>query len=58
MRAVQVPVFMDAGAGYGEAINVWHTIREMEATGIAESYASRTRSIQNMAPTTATTWST
>jgi len=35
VRAVQVPVFMDAGAGYGEAINVWHTIREMEATGIA-----------------------
>ncbi|HYM68635.1 MAG TPA: isocitrate lyase/PEP mutase family protein [bacterium] len=33
--AVGVPVFMDAGAGYGEAINVWHTVRQLEATGIA-----------------------
>ncbi len=32
---VDVPVFMDAGAGYGEAINVWHTVRQLEATGIA-----------------------
>ena len=33
--AVEVPVFVDAGAGYGEAINVWHTVRQLEATGIA-----------------------
>jgi len=33
--AVDIPVSVDAGAGYGEAIQVWHTVRQMEAAGVA-----------------------
>ncbi|SDN73693.1 oxaloacetate decarboxylase [Ensifer sp. YR511] len=33
--AVDIPVSVDAGAGYGEAIQVWHTVRQMEAAGLA-----------------------
>ncbi|GAA2858093.1 hypothetical protein GCM10010837_05690 [Aminobacter niigataensis] len=33
--SVEIPVSVDAGAGYGEAIQVWHTVRQMEAAGTA-----------------------
>lgn len=32
---VDIPIMVDVGAGFGEAINVWHTVREMERIGIA-----------------------
>jgi methylisocitrate lyase len=32
--AVDIPVFADAGAGYGEAIQVWNATRQLEASGI------------------------
>jgi len=34
-HAIDLPVIVDVGAGYGEAINVWHTVRQLEATGVA-----------------------
>jgi carboxyvinyl-carboxyphosphonate phosphorylmutase len=33
--AVDVPVFIDADSGYGNALNTWRTVRELEAAGIA-----------------------
>lgn len=33
--AVDIPAIVDVGAGFGEAINVWHTVREMERAGVA-----------------------
>jgi methylisocitrate lyase len=32
---VDLPVMVDVGAGFGEAINVWHTVHEMERVGVA-----------------------
>lgn len=34
-EAVEVPVISDADTGYGNAVNVWRTVREFEAAGIA-----------------------
>jgi 2-methylisocitrate lyase-like PEP mutase family enzyme len=34
-EAVDVPVIADADTGYGNAINVWRTIREYERAGVA-----------------------
>jgi 2-methylisocitrate lyase-like PEP mutase family enzyme len=34
-RAVDVPLVCDADTGYGNAINVWRTVREYEAAGVA-----------------------
>jgi 2-methylisocitrate lyase-like PEP mutase family enzyme len=34
-NAVNVPVICDADTGYGNAINVWRTVREYEAAGAA-----------------------
>ncbi len=33
--AVDVPVISDADTGYGNAVNVWRTVREFEAAGVA-----------------------
>jgi 2-methylisocitrate lyase-like PEP mutase family enzyme len=33
--AVAVPLVCDADTGYGNAVNVWHTVREYEAAGAA-----------------------
>ncbi len=33
--AVDVPVFVDADSGHGNALNVWRTIREFEQAGLA-----------------------
>ena len=33
--AVSVPVIADADTGYGNAINVWRTVREYESAGVA-----------------------
>ncbi len=33
--AVSVPLVCDADTGYGNAVNVWHTVREYEAAGAA-----------------------
>lgn len=33
--AVDIPVQADADTGYGNAVNVYHTIRELERTGVA-----------------------
>lgn len=33
--AVDVPVFVDADSGYGNALNMWRTIREFERAGVA-----------------------
>lgn len=33
--AVDVPVLSDADTGYGNAVNVWRTVREFEAAGVA-----------------------
>lgn len=33
--AVAIPAMVDVGAGFGEAINVWRTVREMERVGVA-----------------------
>lgn len=33
--AVRIPVFVDAGAGFGEPLHVMRTVRELERTGIA-----------------------
>ena len=34
-KAVSVPVISDADTGYGNAINVWRTVREYEDAGVA-----------------------
>src|SRR5438477_12022377 len=34
-EAVALPVIADADTGFGEALNVWRTVREFEAAGIA-----------------------
>jgi len=34
-NAVQIPVFVDAGAGFGEPLHVMRTVKELERTGIA-----------------------
>ena len=34
-NAVSVPVIADADTGYGNAINVWRTVREYEDAGVA-----------------------
>jgi methylisocitrate lyase len=34
-EAVAAPVIADADTGFGEALNVWRTVREFEAAGIA-----------------------
>lgn len=33
--AVDVPLICDADTGYGEALNVWRTVRDYEAAGVA-----------------------
>jgi len=33
--AVEIPAIVDVGAGFGEAINVWHTVKEIERAGLA-----------------------
>ncbi|MFC1943052.1 oxaloacetate decarboxylase [Chloroflexota bacterium] len=33
--AVKIPVFVDAGTGFGEALHVMRTVKELERTGIA-----------------------
>jgi carboxyphosphoenolpyruvate mutase len=33
--AVDVPVFVDADSGYGNALNAWRTVREFERAGMA-----------------------
>jgi methylisocitrate lyase len=33
--AVEIPIIVDVGAGYGEAIQVFRTVREFELTGVA-----------------------
>lgn len=35
VRAAGVPVVCDADTGYGNAVNVWHTVREFEDAGAA-----------------------
>lgn len=32
--AVSIPATVDVGAGFGEAINVWRTVRELEEAGV------------------------
>jgi methylisocitrate lyase len=34
-RAVEIPVIVDADTGFGEAVNVERTVRELEAAGVA-----------------------
>ena len=34
-RSVSIPVIVDADTGFGEPINVQHTVRELEAAGVA-----------------------
>ncbi|MDO8751818.1 MAG: isocitrate lyase/PEP mutase family protein [Dehalococcoidia bacterium] len=34
-RVTSIPILMDADTGYGNAINVWRTVRDYEAAGIA-----------------------
>ncbi len=34
-NAVRIPVFVDAGAGFGEPLHVMRTVKELERTGIA-----------------------
>jgi 2-methylisocitrate lyase-like PEP mutase family enzyme len=34
-RAVELPVVCDADTGYGNPVNVWHTVREYERAGAA-----------------------
>ena len=34
-RSVEIPIICDADTGYGNAINVWETVRELENTGLA-----------------------
>ncbi len=33
--AVDVPVFVDGDSGYGNALNTWRTVRELERAGVA-----------------------
>jgi methylisocitrate lyase len=33
--SIEIPAMVDVGAGFGEAIQVWRMVREMEKTGIA-----------------------
>ena len=33
--AVDIPVFVDAGAGFGEPVHVMRTVKELERTGVA-----------------------
>ena len=35
LRATQLPLVVDADTGYGEAVNVMRTVRELEAAGAA-----------------------
>lgn len=35
VNAVNIPVFVDADTGYGNAINVMRTVREFELAGVA-----------------------
>lgn len=32
---IDIPIMVDVGAGFGEAIQVWNTVREMERVGVA-----------------------
>lgn len=32
---VNIPLICDADTGYGNAVNVWHTVREFESAGVA-----------------------
>jgi 2-methylisocitrate lyase-like PEP mutase family enzyme len=34
-EAITLPVICDADTGYGDALNVWRTVREFEKTGVA-----------------------
>jgi len=34
-RAISVPLIADADTGYGNALNVWRTVRDYEAAGVA-----------------------
>jgi methylisocitrate lyase len=35
VRAVSVPVLVDADTGYGNPLNVWRTVQDLEALGVA-----------------------
>lgn len=64
-KSVSIPVTVDCGAGYGEAIQVWNTVKEMQSSGVAgiqiedqlfpkrahyhRDYQERTVSLDNMA---------
>jgi 2-methylisocitrate lyase-like PEP mutase family enzyme len=37
-RFVEIPLIVDAGAGYGEALHTMHTIRELERAGAAAAH--------------------